>query len=145
MLQPVFMQKIFLGFWILSCCSCANGKPCNTGTPKQIQTIFGSNNGEVSYSHEIEVKGASFGCDSASIMGAIKKYIELNPSDTPIRDITVFKSMENFDKGESLSQPKAYYDDQVITVYFDEETNSPKSFAFYDGGHKVYEGNRWKQ
>lgn len=104
-----------------------------------------SNNDVVSYSHEVELKGVSLDCDSTLIITAINNYLESNSDDMPISDVQVFSSMRNYDSGESLSQPKEYWDDLVVSVYLDTATYKPKSFVFYSSGRKIYEGKKWKQ
>lgn len=139
------MQNIVLAFLILSCLSCRSKETCNLGAPLRIQSIYGSNNGVVSYSHEVQLKGVSLKCDSTSIMAAINKYLESNSKDMPVSDVQVFSSRENYDSGESLSQPKEYWNDLVVSVHLDTATNKPESFVFYSSGRKIYEGKRWKQ
>ena len=139
------MQKIVLAFLFLVCLSCKSREACNLGTPSRIQTIYGSNNGVVSYSHEVELQGVTLNCDSTSIITAINNYLEYNSDDMPISDVQFFSSRRNYDSGESLSQPKEYWDDLVVSVYLDTATNKPESFVFYSSGRKIYEAKRWKQ
>ena len=138
------MRKSFLIPIVLTFCSCVNKEPCNPGSPQQIQQLDGSNGGVVSSSHHIVVEGISLNCDSSTVMNIIKSYIETDTSNIPVSDIWIFKSKKHYDEGETLSQPKEYFDDEVMEVYFDEATHKPERFVFYDGGRKFYEGNRWK-
>lgn len=138
------MRRFFWAFLILSLSACTSNEPCSPGQPKRIQTIYLSNNGEISYLHEIGIEGVSLNCDSTTVMSLINDYMASNVDKMPIAQIQIFKSMEHFDSGESLSQPKEYLHDRVLTVYLDKITNLPESFAFYDDGPTIWEGKRWK-
>ncbi len=103
-----------------------------------------SNSGIVSYLHEVEIKGLSLKCDSATIMALINDYVKDNLGDTPIQIIELYRSKQNFDIGETLSQPNEYYYDRVIRVSFDQSTNHPSTFEFFEDGKTIYKGNAWK-
>ena len=142
-MQSLIMRDLFLVFLILCCFACNDAEPCNPGEPKGIQTIYLSNNGAVSYLHEIEVAGISLKCDSTTVMSLVNRYMAANANDTPISQIEIFRSMKHFDSGESLSQPEEYGDDRVFEISFEKKTLQPKSFVFYDDGRQIFEGDRW--
>lgn len=103
------------------------------------------NNGSISYQHSILVKGLSKGCDSVTVLAAIKNYVESNPSETPISSVGVFNSIEYFDRGETLSQSKEFYGDCVVEVWLDTSSGLPRNFVFFDkNGNVKFEGNMWK-
>jgi len=141
--QTNLMYKTFLALLLLSFFSCNVNKPCTPETPKKIQSIYLSDNNVESYLHEIEISNVSLKCDSTIVMTLINSYIESNMIDNPISGIAVFKSTKHFDSGESLSQPESYYDDQLMSVYFDESSGHPKHFIFYNNGKIIYKGDKW--
>jgi hypothetical protein len=145
MTQSGFIRMVLSLFFIASVSSCTSEAPCNPGMPKKIQTIYLRNNQEVSYVHEVEIKGISLRCDSATVMSIVSNYIASTTDKLPIDQIQLFKTSENFDQGESLSQPAAYLHDRVITIYFNRVDGSPNEFAFYDEGPIIYQGPRWKR
>ena len=104
------------------------------------------NNGFISYQHNILIEGLSKSCDSVTVMSAIKSYVENNSTDTPISSVAVFNTKEYYDSGETLSQPKKFYGDCVVEVWFDENYAKPSKFYFFDNnGNSGYVGVRWKQ
>jgi hypothetical protein len=139
------MKRIYLLLLIAGPFSCKNQQTCNPSSPKRIQSIYMSNCGVASYLHEIEVKGLSLKCDSVTIITLINNYINSNLSDTPINIIDMFSSKQNFDIGETLSQPNEYYKERVVRIYFDQNTNHIKTFEFFDEGITIYKGNVWKR
>jgi hypothetical protein len=135
------MYKFF--FLLLLTWSCSVPK-CNPQKPEIIQTIEGSNNGDISYFHELLVPGISRKCDSATVMATIKTYVQEQNQYIPVRGVRLFQSKEHFDRGETLSQPKSYYRDCVAEVYINRQTGAPEEFAFYNNSGEVsYRGARW--
>jgi hypothetical protein len=136
------MQKIFLLFFLFSSCSVPKCEPHRAET---IQIIPGSNNGDVSYHHELYVPGITKNCDSAIVMTIVRAYVQGQRQNIPISSVQIFRSKENFDMGETLSQPYAYYADCVVWVFLNGQTARPEEFYFFDNNGKVsYEGTRWK-
>jgi len=139
------MRILMLPF-LAFCFSCSNNQHCNPGTPQKLLTIRLDNNGSISYQHEVLLEGLSKNCDSTTVMTAIKNYMENNASDTPISSVAVYNSAEHFDSGETLSQPKEFYGDCVVSVWFDATSGKPREFDFYNyKGNRDYEGVRWKR
>jgi hypothetical protein len=104
-----------------------------------------STNGILSYSHSIFIEGLSKDCDSNIVMAAIKDYVENTSSDVPVASVSVFNSLNHFDEGETLSQPKEFYGDCVVEVWFAPSSKLPEKFIFFNAsGNTKYEGNRWK-
>ena len=40
--------------------------------------------------------------------------------------------MDHFDGGETLSQPKEFFADCVVEVWFDETSGKPRGFEFFE-------------
>jgi hypothetical protein len=136
------MQKIFFLFFLIWSCSVPK---CEPQRPETIQTIYGSNDGDVSYDHEVLVRGITKKCDSATVMTIVRKYVQAQSQNVPIHSVQIFQSKEHFDIAETLSQPRSYYADCVVWVFLNRQTAEPKEFRFYDNNGDVsYEGTRWK-
>ena len=139
------MDKVFLILCIIIFFSCSNHRPCLPGEAKDFLTIELKNNGAVSYDHHILAEGLTKDCDSATVMNVVKSYMQGTVKNTPISCVEVFNSIKHFDRGETLSQPKALYGDSVVEVWFDASTGEPRKFYFFNNnGNKIYEGERWK-
>jgi len=138
------MVRILVPCLFTLCFSCANNQHCKPETPQKLFAIRLEDNGSVSYQHNILIEGITKNCDSITVMSAIKSYVENNSSDTPILNVAVFNSTENYDRGETLSQPKEFYGDCVVEVWFDLPTGKPESFSFFYNSDKgKYKGVRW--
>lgn len=102
-----------------------------------IQAIVGCNGDNCSYYHEVLCPGLEYEClDSTSIMQLVNDYVANTTIHTPISEILIFNSIENFDEGETLSQPKAYFDDMVISIQLPNMYNSDTIFTFHYSGFK---------
>jgi hypothetical protein len=68
-------------------------------------------------------------------MTLVKEYIETNVSNTPIYSINIFNSIEEFDPGESLSQPAEYFEDLILSIQLPNEYHRDTIFEFMQSGH----------
>ena len=136
-----FMMCIILG----GKCSSRRKSPDQPATATTIFTIFGSNNGVVSYSHLILVPQFIKGeVDSSEAMQVIKGYLDTVHNNKPISSIQIFNSIANYDPGESISQPRAFHKACVVAIQLDTNSLKPLSFRFYnDLGYPKYNGIRW--
>lgn len=134
-------QNIFLSVFV-ALIGCHHSNPCGTFEKLiPIQAIMGCTGDKCDYSHEVLCPGLEYEClDSTSIMQLVDNYVAKTIGNTPIREIAVFSSIEHYDKGETLSQPKAYFDDMVIVIRFPKDPYSETTFIFCDSG---FEGNIW--
>lgn len=139
------MVRILVFLLLVLCLSCSNKQHCKPGAPQNIMTTRLDNNGSTSYQHSILIEGLSKDCDSITVMSTVKNYLENNNSDTPISSVAVFNSTEHYDPSETLSQPKEFYGNCVVEIWFDQTSGRPREFVFFDNnGNRDYEGGRWK-
>ena len=139
------MVRVLLVYFLTVYCSCSNNLQCKPEEPQKLLATKLDNNGSISYQHSILVKGLSKGCDSAIVLTAVKNYVKSTSSETPISSVEIFNSIEHFDSGETLSQPKDLYRDCVVEVWFDTSSGLLRNFVFFDkDGNINFEGNRWK-
>jgi hypothetical protein len=139
MLKFLMLIFLVLGF------GCSNHQLCKPGMPNRIFSMEGSNNGDISYSHYILIEGVSKNCDSTTVMSAIKNYIDTTNSGKPISSVAAFNSIGHYDSGETLSQPKEFFGDCVMEVWFEKTNGRPTDFIFFNNsGDEEYRGSRWR-
>lgn len=89
------------------------------------------------------MEGFTSSCmDSAKVFTLIAKYID-TCGYKPVAGITILKSKSGYDVGETISQPKKYSKNRVLTVYFVQGSIIPSEFYFYKNGKTIYEGRNW--
>jgi hypothetical protein len=139
---------IGLLLFVFLCFSCFHKEDdCNLSKPSKIISIQGKNNEKISYKHLVLVEGLDKRClDSITGMRIVDNYIKSQDKDLPIRRIQLFNSIDNFDQGETLSQPKSFYGDCLVEILLDTVKLTPIGFTFYSSsGMVTYEGSSWKK
>jgi len=136
------MKYLLFIFMLMTHLQCSK-KTCEIKKVERIQAIKGGNNGFISYYHEVLMEGLSSSClDSALVLNLIAKYIDTS-SYKPIGGIGIFKSKSGYDIGETLSQPKEYNNNRVLSIRFYQDSIRPREFLFLKNGKVIYEGNKW--
>ena len=83
--------------------------------------------------------------DSTQIVDMLKSYLNTQIDNKKIYGISLLNKLEDYDPGESLSQPPSFFRNIMLDVYFDTATLNPQKFIFYDRSHKVvFKGGHWK-
>ncbi|MBX2922900.1 MAG: hypothetical protein KF746_11950 [Chitinophagaceae bacterium] len=136
-------MKYLLFIFILLTHSQCSKKTCEIKKVERIQAIKGGNNGFISYYHEVLMEGLSSSClDSLIILNLVAKYMD-TADFKPIGAIGIFRSKSGYDPGETLSQPKEYNDNEILSIDFYQDSTLPKEFSFYRKGKIIYEGRNW--
>lgn len=122
------------------------GKDCKILKVEKILAVELGENSAISYQHLVLLEGFDKRClDSNAVLKVARQYISETSVDTPIHGIRFFNSLKNFDSGETLSQPKSFFKNSLVSIWFSENTKQPELFIFYDRqGSSKYEGTRWQ-
>jgi len=85
------------------------------------------------------------GCiDSTETVKMLSDYIKSRSDENKLYKVSVLNKVQDYDRGEDLSQPKSFFNNVLIEVYFDTSNYKPTTFVFYDSGHKeIYRGKQW--
>lgn len=97
------------------------------------------------FSHYVLANGLYREClDSALLMERVKDYLTYTLRDTPIVSIHVYNSLNGYDSGESSSQPKRFFRNEILRIDIDTATHLFTNFTFLDSDReKIYSGPNW--
>lgn len=125
---------------------CTSANKCEFKSVKHILTIPLGYDESTSYVHYIFLEGISRKCnDSALLVQTAQKYIRSLTEGKPVSRVYILNSIEDFDKGESLSQPKSLYGSCLVSIKFDKTLIVPVNFEFFNrNGEVSYDGMLWK-
>ncbi len=137
----VMFCSIFFAFALNGC----KQNQCVYNVPQKIMSVRTGEDSIYTYWDYVLADSINRDCiDSAEVVKMLLKYIAMRQDENKLYKISLLNKIEDFDKGEDLSQPKSFFDNILIDVYFDTISYKTKEFIFYNSNHKeIYRGNNW--